>query len=986
MLQPGIISIKAERNGKMKKKLCLLLSAAILASASLMPYYASAADEAFISGYEDGTFRPDGKLTRAEAASMISQLISGNSAKDIAFSDVDGESWYYSALTELNAKDMLNSYGTKFEGNKNITRLEFAELIYIYKNGYKAQATREDMFTSLTSSGIISGYEDGTYRQNGELTRAEAVALVNRITEKAVDKEGAKQVFDDVTDAHWAFADTYAATASESSEIAGKNMFTDPAWGDNIQYQPGVTYPIAPPADQATKEMDKYNEKGSEWVTVGMINDDLRSKGVTIGSDGAQRPNALAISNDGQLLFVGHDISSIHRSTDGGQTWHKAGKGFWPMGAHNIIIDPNNDNRVIAIGGSGLRPDTTNGIYISEDKGDTFDQVLVQIYGGGQLELKTSACWDASSYDEEIGGSAVAYWSKNYRLNPPDKWQEPVRDLETYPDEKEGLWKTTDGGYTWEVVNPEFYDSVVAVHPETGVVYAGNDRGFFRSEDGGVTFENILDGCMIYGLDVIDTEPDSVYLNDYMGVLVSRDSGKTFTRIESSTFPASVSTTNPYQSVRNIKVSPANPMNMVVAYNSGWGFYDNRIYFSNDGGVTWARSAEDYTGYFFSNNDRDPNLVWDPTNGNEVWGFVGDYASCSEDGGATFKFAGDGMCDFFVDQRSMFSLYDPDVMYFGSQDFFGALTRDNGENWEMIWKMYGNSVSGFIYGSYATHDGHLVAARRNSSFTLDLTVSHDWGQNWTDTGIVTHSQGCKWLENVYQSPTDENVLLVGGQPNGYRSTDKGYTWEPMDIEVVQCHNPYGRKELYGSKGNEIYVSYDSGATWEYFWTAKTLTQELIDMGVTSHVIWDMTYDGVNDILYYCGGYAGSAQYFCKVQNGVETDLTDTIKAVSYAAGTETTFDPGTFQLCAVDPRYPQVIYVGGYRNSYKSPAGVLRSVDGGESFQILSNTDPKNTIVKTGQMGGIEPFDLIVHPVTGELWVPQSCAGWAKIAPPYENN
>ena len=265
----------------MKKKLCVLLSATMLASVSFLPYYASASDENFISGYEDGTFRPDVKLTRAEAVSMISQLVSGNSKNDIVFSDVDTSSWYYDALTELSAKNMLNSYGVKFEGTKNITRLEFAEFIYIYKHGFNARVTREDMFSSLISGGIISGYEDGTYRQNGELTRAEAVAIINRITEKAVNKENAKQVFEDVTDTHWAYADIYAATASDSTKDTGKKMVKDPAWGDNIQYQPGVTYPIAPPADYATKAMDKFNEKGSEWVQVGMINDTLRSHGVT---------------------------------------------------------------------------------------------------------------------------------------------------------------------------------------------------------------------------------------------------------------------------------------------------------------------------------------------------------------------------------------------------------------------------------------------------------------------------------------------------------------------------------------------------------------------------------------------------------------------------------------------------------------------------------------------------------------------------------
>ena len=57
---------------------------------------------------------------------------------------------------------------------------------------------------------------------------------------------------------------------------------------------------------------------------------------------------------------------------------------------------------------------------------------------------------------------------------------------------------------------------------------------------------------------------------------------------------------------------------------------------------------------------------------------MGDYVACTEDAGATFKWCADGISNVFVDQRTIFSLYDPDVMYYGSQDFHGALTRDNG--------------------------------------------------------------------------------------------------------------------------------------------------------------------------------------------------------------------------------------------------------------------------------------------------------------------
>lgn len=485
------------------------------------------------------------------------------------------------------------------------------------------------------------------------------------------------------------------------------------------------------------------------------------------------------------------------------------------------------------------------------------------------------------------------------------------------------------------------------------------------------------------GLDVVATRPDYVYLNDYKGVLLSTDSGKTFQRIESTTFPKSVDITNPFKSVVNLKVSPANPDNMVVAYYEGFGVYKCKKYYSNDGGVTWAASVENGDKDFFVNNNRETMYVWHPTEPDKVWAFGGDWVVSSIDAGKTFSWDYNGGSAVFVDQRTIFNLYNPDIFYYGSQDFHGALTIDGGVNWKHIWKCVGNQWAGFVYGSYAADENTLIALVSTSQAingvgsnggwggVSEIRVSRDGGETWAKTGVyILENHRQKWAEICYQSPKDPQVLFAAN----YRSDDYGYSWEKMDVDAVYTHNPYGEKELYAGKDQYIMVSYDDGKTWREYCQVKI--PETLAETPEKTSIWDMSYDGVNGIMYYISGNGVSGTDICKYQNGVTTELTN---------NRVQTENGKSFQLCAVDPRYPNVVYIGGYQNAFVNGCGVQRSVDGGETFQVISNVDPEVTIVKTGICGGIEPYDLIVHPITGELYVPQGCAGWAKIAPPYEN-
>ena len=180
----------------------------------------------YITGKTENEFCPDDFLTRAEAAALIARLTAdkrpaqGNSM----FSDVNEADWYYDAVVSLAEKGILNGYedGT-FRPNEQITRAEFAAMLsqFIYgdsisdRTGY-SDITDQDWFyepvMKLANSGFLTGYEDQTMHPNDVVTRAEAVTILNRMTGKAYS-DTMQNPFTDI-EGHWAYEDILAACSN----------------------------------------------------------------------------------------------------------------------------------------------------------------------------------------------------------------------------------------------------------------------------------------------------------------------------------------------------------------------------------------------------------------------------------------------------------------------------------------------------------------------------------------------------------------------------------------------------------------------------------------------------------------------------------------------------------------------------------------------------------------------------------------------------
>jgi len=504
------------------------------------------------------------------------------------------------------------------------------------------------------------------------------------------------------------------------------------------------------------------------------------------------------------------------------------------------------------------------------------------------------------------------------------------------------------------------------------LLYISNLDGFHRSTDGGKTFTTVKSG-MIYGLDVINTYPDNVYINDSEGVWISKDSGETFEKVMSLNFPESTDTTTPDGIVRTLKVSPFDPDNMVIASHKIYNNYNSKKYYSTTGGLFWSESDYDASKDFFKANNRDTCYVWNTT-GDKVWAFGGDWIVSSTDSGKTYSWDYNGGSAVYMDGRAAFNLYDPDIFYYGAQDFHGALTTDGGDTWKHIWKWTNFTGTdgvgqgyGSVYGAYAVDANTLVAIASVGTWGAErrIFMSYDAGETWTDTEVVvSKNTSYKWAEMCYQSPTNRDVIFAGN----FRSDDKGVTWtELQGVDVVCCHNPYDNMELYGydTSGN-IKVSYDDGVTWQQVATAK------MPAGITGGTINDMAYDGINNILYYVSGTSSSRSFYkLTLADGTTTDLTGNLVAGKFGVAV---------QLVAIDPVNPEIVYVGGLRSAFVQENSVQFSTDGGLTFEVISTGSPDSVI--SGSTGGIQPYDMLVHPETHELWVSNGCRGWTKILVP----
>lgn len=200
----------------------------------------------YLIGYSDGTVRPNGKITRAEVATIFFRLLDDDtrakywSSKN-DFSDVSADKWYNNAVSTLSNMGVIGGYadGT-FRPDAPISRAEFAKIAvsFTQNNGsavynYFTDVKTTDWFapyvTAAKDAGLIEGYSDGSFKPESKITRAEACAIVNRTLgrkpSKAHMKISDRIDWPDVQTTDWFYEAIMEATNSHTYQM-GKRVET----------------------------------------------------------------------------------------------------------------------------------------------------------------------------------------------------------------------------------------------------------------------------------------------------------------------------------------------------------------------------------------------------------------------------------------------------------------------------------------------------------------------------------------------------------------------------------------------------------------------------------------------------------------------------------------------------------------------------------------------------------------------------------------
>ncbi|MFM9414032.1 S-layer homology domain-containing protein [Peptococcus simiae] len=187
--------------------------------------------EAYVSGYPDGSFQPDQAISRAEAAAMFARSYLRDRAitqqlplfKDIAYTGA----WYENAIISMVNTHMMSGYPDQtFRPHAPISRAEFAAILSRNEKGPVSPAPFTDLTGHWAKEAIsqayakkyLNGYPDGTFRPDAPITRAEACAMVNRFLGRKPLPAQEKQTttFKDLPTSHWAYDQVMTAAHTHS--------------------------------------------------------------------------------------------------------------------------------------------------------------------------------------------------------------------------------------------------------------------------------------------------------------------------------------------------------------------------------------------------------------------------------------------------------------------------------------------------------------------------------------------------------------------------------------------------------------------------------------------------------------------------------------------------------------------------------------------------------------------------------------------------
>ncbi len=577
---------------------------------------------------------------------------------------------------------------------------------------------------------------------------------------------------------------------------------------------------------------------------------------------------------------LAYDGDGIYKSIDGGLTWET--RGLPDVGSiGKIIIDPVNDDIVyVAAMGPLFRNDTNRGVYKTTDGGDTWNQVLFVSDITGVIDMAIhptngnvlyAASWervrrpDNRSYG---GATSGIYRSNDGGMN----WEELTNGLPSNPNEKgrisidisqsnpnvlytryadangsiRGVFKTVDGGDTWQEVNSSQLTNVgfhwwfrgIYIDPKDENTLYNVDFVVEKSTDGGMNWQSAFPNVHVdqHALAFNTLVNDEVVLGNDGGFYKSADAGV------SSTKDLSLPITQFYR----FYVDPQN---------------GNKIYGgTQDNGTqrTITGSTNDWHRIF--GGDGFQPLV-DASNTNTIYALSqrGNLGK-STDNGNSFANVTNGISG--IDRNNwdtpvVFDPNNPETLYFGTDKIYK--TTNGAQQWTAISTdlTNGSGSGNLAFGTITSIDVSPLNSEIIITGTDDgnVWITIDGGGTWDK---ISDTLPNRWITKVLTDRDNENTLYVTfsgyrfGEDNGhiYKSTDRGVTWSDIGTSLPDIPISDVVKDKHGVLfiGTDIgvFASSDEGVTWE-----------AIGDNMPSVVITDL-YIHENDEYLYAATYGRSA--------------------------------------------------------------------------------------------------------------------------------
>ncbi|HVL68696.1 MAG TPA: hypothetical protein VM364_15645 [Vicinamibacterales bacterium] len=639
--------------------------------------------------------------------------------------------------------------------------------------------------------------------------------------------------------------------------------------------------------------------------------------------------------SDPRILWVGTGEANIFRASMAGVGIYKstdAGRTFTHMGLTDtqtigrILVHPTNPDIVyVAASGHEWTDNEMRGVFKTTDGGRTWSKVFYRSPRTGAWDL----VMDPTNPD-------VLYASMWQRIRR--KWSDPR--VEPGYDEG-GIWKTTDGGRTWNEVNtglpaPQFRGrigiDVARTNPK--VLYAfvdsyelgrppqENERDaygrpvnearikgaeVYRTDDAGATWRKVSESSELmtqhsgtYGwvfgqVRVHPTDENTVFT---LGVplVVSRDGGRTFQVFENSR--------QVHADHHGLWIDPANPQ---IIYNAN----DGGFYWSQDAGKSWKFANTAAGAQFY-------NIAVDTSSPAWMYGSIQDHGS--RRGRLVLTFGRDAV---------------PAVAWENAPGGEGSNHAIDPTNPNIVY------THGF-YGSFTRTDLSVPAGERGRGGRGAEPEKPGAPRRVTDIRPKEEGLRAQWMAPVTLSPHDPNTVYLGFQ-YVFRSTNRGDSWErispdltsndpkqmlpksaseiPYQTVTVVEESPRVKGLIYaGTDDGKLHVTSDAGKTW------TELTSRIPSRKWYSRVVPSQHADQTVYVTQRGREDDDFAPYIYRSTDGGKTfsSIAPNIPA-------------GPVNVIREDPSNPNVLYVG-------TDFGAFITTDGGKRWQVLGGNLPSTQV------------------------------------------